>query len=210
METFYALDIKILSRSSLRRFAVEYSENGKIFKRVQQFDISKQSKEGIVQTFYFTPVFARAIRIVVLEGFPNIKFEFYYSNGENKYAVERQTYIAESIEDIVDDELYGQIFETQRDCVEKELCWMGLEVCEPQEIKGFALTPNAGSDGIIKTVVIKYSTDGVLFSCYDDCQEIALSGSGSYILDPSVLALKLRIYPATWTGTPKYAVTFNY
>ena len=180
LETFYALDIKILSRSSLRRFAVEYSENGKTFTEIQQFDISRQSKEGIVQTFYFTPVFAKAMRIVVLEGSPNIKFEFYYSNGENKYAKERETYISESIEDVVADELHGEIFETQRECVEKELCWMGLEVCEPQEIKGFALTPNAGSDGNIETVVIKYSTDGVQFSCYADCNEISLSGSGGY------------------------------
>ena len=87
---------------------------------------------------------------------------------------------------------------------------MGLEVCEPKEIKGFVLNSNAGSYGTIDTVVIKYSTDGVQFSCYDDCQEISLSGSGSYSLDPSVYALKLRIYPATWTGTPKYTVTFNF
>lgn len=56
--------------------------------------MGKKTINGVVQTFYFTPVFARSIRIVVIEGIPNIKFEFYYSNGENKYAQKRETYIS--------------------------------------------------------------------------------------------------------------------
>ena len=143
---------------------------------------------------------------------PNIKFEFYYSNGENKYAKEReqQTYISDSIEDVVEDQFKGEVFETQRECVDKELCWMGLEVCEPKTIKGFSLTPNTGSQGVINSVVIKYSVDGVQFACYADCKEVPLKTSGAYVLDPAVVALKLRIYPAQWTGSPNYSVTFNY
>ena len=34
METFYALDIKAISSNSLKKFAVEYSENGRDFIRI--------------------------------------------------------------------------------------------------------------------------------------------------------------------------------
>lgn len=38
---------------------------------------------GSVKTFYFKPVYAKSIRLVVRQGTPNIKFEFYYSNASS-------------------------------------------------------------------------------------------------------------------------------
>ena len=108
------------------------------------------------------------------------------------------------------DDIEGELFHPKDDCIDKELCWMGVEVCEPREIKGFSINPNADSIGAIETVVVKFSRDGVEFNCYADCKEIFLHKSGSYLLDPSVVATKLRVYPTKWTGSPSYSVTFNY
>lgn len=210
LETFYAFDLKVLKGSSLKSFSLEYSEDGFNFKKVRDFEVSDKNIEGVVETYYFTPVFAKAMRLVVIQGVPSFKFEFYYSNGENKYAVERNTYISETTEEIIDDNIRGEIFHTQDSCIDKELCWMGLEVCEPREIKGFALEPKPDSKGEITSVVIKYSRDGVSFSCYANCSEVPLKKSGAYVLDPTVVATKLRVYPAKWVGNPTYSVTFNY
>jgi len=87
---------------------------------------------------------------------------------------------------------------------------MGVELCDVGDIKGFALTPQQGSNGTISTVTVKYSLDGVNFACYQNCQEISLSGSGVYKFSPFVTATKLRIYPAKWAGQPTCSITFDY
>ena len=63
-ETFYAIDVKYLAGSTLSRFAIEYSTDGRNFKEVQQFKVHS-AVAGSVATYYFKPVYAKFIRIVV-------------------------------------------------------------------------------------------------------------------------------------------------
>ena len=59
------------------------------------------------------------------------------------------------------------MFETKQSCVDKELCWTGLELCEAKSILGFSFLPNTGSKGTIEAVTVRYSQDGVKFACYN-------------------------------------------
>lgn len=59
------------------------------------------------------------------------------------------------------------MFATRDSCVDKELCWMGLELCEPKEIIGFEIHPTSESKGLIEAVSLRVSKDGVKFECYD-------------------------------------------
>lgn len=117
-QIFYALDIKFIQGSSLTKFAVERSDDGKNFIRVSEFVVS-QKTPGSVETYYFTAVEALAMRIVALQGVPNIKFEFYYSNGQAVYPTESNTYIQQQTSTTIIDELKGQVFETTSSCVDK-------------------------------------------------------------------------------------------
>lgn len=117
-QVFYALDIKFIQGSTLTKFAVERSDDGKNFIRVSEFVVS-QKAAGTVETYYFTAVEALAMRIVVLQGVPNIKFEFYYSNGQAVYPTENSTYIQDQTGLAVIDSLKGQVFETTSSCVDK-------------------------------------------------------------------------------------------
>lgn len=80
LQTFYALDVKTLTGSSLSDFSLEYSLDGSQFIQMGSFSLSGVII-GSVKTFYFTPVYAKYIRIVVKKGTPNIKFEFYFSSN---------------------------------------------------------------------------------------------------------------------------------
>ena len=88
--TYYALDVKSLQGSSLTSFAVEYSMDGYSYQTVDVFRLHK-CVVGSVKTFYFKPVEARFIRIVVKNGTPNIKFQFYISSETAISQVEEQT-----------------------------------------------------------------------------------------------------------------------
>ena len=103
----------------------------------------------------------------------------------------------------------GQLFDVKQGCVDKQLCWMGVELCEAKSINGFNLLPNKDSNGVIETVIIRYSVDGVKFLCYNECKQVALT-QNSFKLNPRVTASKLRIYPGKWKGDPSYSVTFDY
>ena len=80
LQTFYALDVKSLTGSSLSDFSLEYSLDGSQFIQMGSFSLSG-AIIGAVKTIYFTPVYAKYIRIVVKKGTPNIKFEFYFSSN---------------------------------------------------------------------------------------------------------------------------------
>jgi hypothetical protein len=80
LETYYAIDIKQLTGSSLKSFTIEYSMDGVNFIKVQDFSFDTVVANAIL-TFYFKPVYASHIRLVVKEGTPNIRVEFYYSSA---------------------------------------------------------------------------------------------------------------------------------
>jgi len=71
------------------------------------------------------------------------------------------------------------------------------------------LVPNKDSKGVIETVTIRYSLDGVKFECYNQCKEVTVA-SNQIRFNPKVTATKLRVYPGRWSGDPSYSVTFDY
>lgn len=79
MRTFYAVDVKSLTGSTLKTFIVQYSLDGKNFITIGDFSLQGIFL-NVATTFYFKPVDAYFIRIVVKEGVPNIKFDFYFSD----------------------------------------------------------------------------------------------------------------------------------
>lgn len=73
LQTFYAVDIRVLTGSTLDKFTLEYSMDGSSFTEIGSFSLSGVAV-GTVKTFYFAPVYAQFIRIVAQSGTPNIKF----------------------------------------------------------------------------------------------------------------------------------------
>ena len=82
LQTYYALDVKSLQGSTLSSFALQFSLDGNRYQDIDDFQMG-QYFVGSVKTFYFKPVYAKSIRLVVRQGTPNIKFEFYYSNASS-------------------------------------------------------------------------------------------------------------------------------
>lgn len=214
-KTFYALDIQSLPANKLSKFAVEYAEDEKCqnFKLLEKYALGSATENGAIESFYITPVQAVCMRIVVEEGLPDIKFEFYFNDDDVSRdqlgSGSDQSHISSVIDQNVEDHSDGQQFVFAQDCIDQEQCWMGLEVCEPKKIKGFYLTPKAGSEGSINTMVVKYSVDGINYSCFSDCKEVSLDKNNRYVFS-NLSALKVRLYPAKWTGKPSCTVTFDY
>ena len=66
----------------------------------------------------------------------------------------KDSHVGGTVEENVEDDFHGEIFRPKSGCVEKELCWMGLELCEEREIYGFSIVSNADSHGKIETVFL--------------------------------------------------------
>ena len=145
----------------MKRFALQYSEDGRKFIRVGSFCLDTDYVR-VVKTFYFEPVEAIIMRIVLLEGQPNIKFEFYYSKNTTEVSVVDYSYEPQGTYAVVEEGFIGQNFNPNASCGDKELCWMGLQLCEPKEIYGFVVE-NSSDDGQLLSVYLQYSVDGVKF-----------------------------------------------
>ena len=91
METFYACDIKPLTGSTLESFILEYSMDGQNYILIGEFTMADSAINSII-TFYFKPVYAKFIRLVVKKGTPNIRVEFYYSSAEKLASASTYTY----------------------------------------------------------------------------------------------------------------------
>jgi hypothetical protein len=119
-------------------FTLEYLDvnTSSTFKRGKSYDLVCEAP-NVVKTIYFTPVEAFAIRIKPRKGLANIKIEFYYNN--KKYiAIEplkNDTIIQQTIQQTV--EAAHQLLSNS--CQDKDLCWFGLEICEPRNITGFTV-----------------------------------------------------------------------
>lgn len=99
LQTYYALDIKSLQGSTLNTFYIQFSIDGNTYQTIDLYQLD-QCVAGSVKTYYFKPVYAKSIRIVVKEGTPNIKFEFYFSNTSALTQTTQQqvdTYIAKTV-----------------------------------------------------------------------------------------------------------------
>jgi len=79
LQTFYACDVKPLTGSTLQLFTLEYSLDGTAFTAIGDYSLSNSTIDSTV-TFYFKAVYAKFIRLVVKQGTPNIRLEFYYSS----------------------------------------------------------------------------------------------------------------------------------
>ena len=53
--------------------------DGQNYIQIGEYSLSASAINSIV-TFYFKPVYAKFIRLVVKKGTPNIRVEFYYSS----------------------------------------------------------------------------------------------------------------------------------
>jgi hypothetical protein len=142
---------------------------------------------GSVKTFYFKPVYAKFIRIVVKQGTPNIKFEFYFSAGTVKQATSTSnssTFIAKTVSASLDEANGGM-----STCGETGLCWAGVEACQPRNLSGFSLLyANCTSNDFIQAVKIDYSLDGITFTCWNNCKEVALDSNSSFAFPSPLLA----------------------
>lgn len=61
------------------------------------------------------------------------------------------------------------------------------------------MIPNKNSKGTIDAVSIRYSLDGIKFTCYNDCKDGVVK-EGLFRLNPRITASKLRVSPTKWTG----------
>ena len=78
-----------------------------------------------------------SIRIRTRIGLPNIKIEFYYVNQNYKPVEKLKSYtiIQKTIESTV--EAARQLL--SNNCKDSELCWFGLDICEPRKVNGFVV-----------------------------------------------------------------------
>ena len=180
--------------------------DGSSYTKIQDFTISSITV-GAISTFYFKAVNAKFIRLVVKEGIPNIRFEFYVSSSNITTTQQNNndSFIGQTVTAVIDGAEQGGI----STCKSNGLCWAGIESCEPKKIKGFYLVYNQNCSDTVSEVTIEYSTDGLTFQCYKNCSSIALSGS-SMAFPEAVLAEKLHVHFSKYIGSPKFGIKFDF
>ena len=207
LHTFYAVDIKSLQGSSMSSLVVEYSMDGNNYRRIGNFKLNNKWA-GSVKTFYFKAVEARSIRIVVLKGNPNIKFQFYVSSATAMVHTQNHqtdTYIAKTVLETI-----GGVESGVETCKGGEGCWAGVETCEPREVKGFKIEyTHCGEGDKLKEVKVDYSVDGHGFKCWNNCQAVQLQGD-HFTFPKPILAQKVRVHFVTIAGQPSFGITFKW
>jgi hypothetical protein len=121
-QIFYALDIRVLTGSTLDQFTVEYSYDGVSFTENGRYSLAGVAV-GTVKTFYITPVEAQFIRIVAQSGTPHIKIEFYFSSGKvaTKVNSSDNSFITKTLIETLDNAYGGESV-----CSNDGLCWAGV------------------------------------------------------------------------------------
>jgi len=189
-------------------FTLEYLDvnTSTIFKKGNSYDLVCEAA-GVVKTIYFTPVEAYAIRIKTRKGLPNIKIEFYYNNQQYKpvEVLKNDTIIKQTIQSTI--EAAHQLL--SNDCKDRELCWFGLEICEPRNVTGFVIQNDAGAKGTVTSVFVDYSVDGIEFTCYNECQAINVV-DGVVKFNKTVFGTKVRVHISGYQGEPDIRVKFDY
>jgi hypothetical protein len=179
--------------------------DGFFYTKIQEFSISSITI-GAISTFYFKAVHAKFIRLVVKEGTPNIRFEFYISSSNiTSQSSSTDTFIGKAVTAVIDGAEEGGL----STCKSDGLCWAGVESCEPRSIKGFSLVYNQDCSDRVSEVKIEYSTDGLTFQCYKNCTSIPLSGSSLTFPEP-LLAEKMHVHFSKYSGAPKFGVKFDF
>ena len=175
-------------------------------------------------TIYFTAIYAQSIRIKIskFHGWPAARLEFFYYDMIRFRKISNLkslTYLQETINsnfvDRVDNQIYiNQVyfFDPSASCSIKEMCFTGLQLCEPRDVTDLTLTfedPN----NYVTEFYLTYSIDGRSYNCYQNCKKYTVdqcsSNSYSVKLD-GLRAQGVRVYPTNYKGTPKFSPTFFY
>ncbi len=140
-------------------------------------------------TIYFTGIYARAIRISISKwnGWPACRLEFFYYDMLRFRKISNLkslTYLQETISsnfvDRVDNQLYiNQVyfFKPATACSAQELCFTGLQLCQPKNIQAVTLTFEGESR--VGEFYLTYSVDGRNYNCYQNCKKVKVSPTGS-------------------------------
>ena len=142
---------------------------------------------------------------------PCSRFDFIYNNVEQRQdwaGLFSTNQINKKISSIQSSRLSNQLdinirrfFNPATDCLDKERCWSGIELCEPKSVTAVNFPLVASGNGAISEFFIDYSLDGSYFSCYNNCSPISVTTT-RYVLGTPLKAKNVRIHPTKWTGTP--------
>ena len=83
-QTFYSVEILNGDDGNyLKQFQIEYTLDGVTYRTLPTVYDASRSSNGSSITVNFSPIYAIALRIVVktFQGWPNFRFEFYYSDA---------------------------------------------------------------------------------------------------------------------------------
>jgi hypothetical protein len=175
-------------------------------------------------TIYFTGLYAKAIRIRITSynQWPACRIEFFYYDllrFRKISNLKSLTYLQETISSNFVDRVDNQIFINQvyffnpsAQCSLKDLCFTGLQLCEPKTIRSLTLTFESPSNYITE-FYLTYSVDGRSYNCYENCKGFKIdkctNNAFSMKLD-NLKAQGVRIYPKNYQGSAKFSPTFFY
>lgn len=207
----------------ITEFYLEYSVDGVNFIRVQSYFTVPSSVSVNMTTIYFTGIYAKAIRIKIskFQGWPAARLEFFYydtlrfkkiSNLKSiKYLLDT---INSNFVDRVNNQIYinqAYFFNPAAACTSQDMCFTGLQLCQPRQINSVNLSFGAG--GSVSEFYLTYSMDGRNYNCYNGCAKIAIpvgaSGNWSFSFN-NFTAQGIRIYPTKYNGSPSFSPAFFY
>jgi hypothetical protein len=202
---------------------LEYSTDGTNFVRVQNPFSVPSSISVNMTTIYFTGIYAKAIRIKIskFKGWAACRIEFFYydllrfkkiSNLKSlKYL---QDTINSNFVDRVDNQIYinqAYFFNPTAACTTKEMCFTGLQLCQPRQITSVSLS--FGPAGSVTEIYFTYTIDGRSFNCYNGCAKVTIPASAnstfSYTFS-NLTAEGVRIYPTKYAGSASFSPAFFY
>ena len=221
--TFYAVQLEAVNGNYITEFYLEYSVDGTNFIRVQNPFQVPSSIAASMTTIYFTGIYAKAIRIKInkFQGWPACRIDFFYYDLVRYRKISNLKslkYLQETINsnfvDRVDNQIYinqAYFFNPNAACTAKELCFTGLQLCQPRTIS--ALSLNFGSAGAVSEFYLTYSVDGRSYNCFNACAKIpvnsVVNGTFNYSLS-NLQAQGVRIYPTKYAGSSNFSPVFYY
>jgi hypothetical protein len=174
-------------------------------------------------TIYFTGIYALAIRIKIskFQGWPACRTEFFYydtlrfkkiSNLKSlKYL---QDTINSNYVDRVNNQIYinqAYFFNPTAACTSQDMCFTGLQLCQPRQINSVSL--NFGAGGSVTEFYLTYSVDGRSYNCYNGCAKVTVPASANSAFNYTfngLTASGIRIYPTKYSGSPSFSPAFFY
>lgn len=175
-------------------------------------------------TIYFTGIYASAIRIRIsgYKGWPAARINFFYYDAIRFRKISNLkslTYLQNTINstfvDRVDNQIYiNQVyfFNPNAACSIQEMCFTGLQLCEPKEITRLTLNFKDPSN-FVTQFYLTYSVDGRSYNCYNNCQVFNINQltNNNFSLNlEGLTAQGVRIYPKSYKGNANFSPAFFY